>query len=309
MNNITTHLGQKSEYKSTYDNSLLVGEERSKNRQDFYTSNAPIQELPFIGWDVWNAYECSFILENGLPVSGILKIVYSQDSYMLVESKSLKLYLNSFNMQKIEGTIKTAIGYFENLVSTDLTNLLKTKVCCVFFQAGVSAYFNVNTPSERAMKEFQTNMDTFIQLESIKNMLNIDFEKFQADPYLLQFDSNNTDQVRSSLLKSNCKVTGQPDWGDIFIYYKGDIGLTRESLLKYIVSFRDERNFHERICEQVYMAIHDKIHPRELFVMCNYTRRGGIDINPVRASSNKVLNTFAKQIVNPTAFWIKTDKQ
>ena len=113
---------------------------------------------------------------------------------------------------------------------------------------------------------------------------------------------------RSHSLRSNCRVTNQPDWGDVYVHIKGNYSVTPESLLQYIVSMRKENHFHEEICECIYKRLWDLLQPQELFVACLYTRRGGIDINPVRASSHEVLYTYGN-IVSSIIACTKTARQ
>ncbi len=113
----------------------------------------------------------------------------------------------------------------------------------------------------------------------------------------------------SGLLKSNCRVTSQPDWGDVFIYIKSKNAIDAHSIKKYVVSYRDECHFHEEICECFYKRLKDAFDPSELLVMCLYARRGGIDINPVRASSKKLINKYAGNLIDSQAVHIKTSKQ
>ena len=299
--NISKHLGQSSQYKSTYDKELLVREPRSNNREYL---NIFDDALPFVGSDTWNAYECSFLLKSGRPVTGIVKCVYSCSSKYIVESKSIKLYFNSFNMTKLGDETDTAVKNFEEITAKDLTELLGTDVV-ISFHSG-----------ERVNKKFSSpggewDIEDYVNVDLLETK-DYTFEKYTESPELLEGVKQSAEteqQFYSGLLKSNCRVTSQPDWGDVFIYIKSSIKVIPESVLKYIVSFRDECHFHEEICECIYKRLQDAFDPSELLVMCLYARRGGIDINPVRASSNDVIQRFAKPLVDPEMIHIKTSKQ
>lgn len=297
---ISKHLGQTSQYKSTYDPSLLVPELRSNNREHL---NIFEDDLPFVGSDTWNAYECSFLLNNGLPVTGILKINYPCHSKYIVESKSIKLYLNSFNMTKLNGDKSLAISTFEDMVCKDLSDLLGAEVTCSF-QHG----YNNDTVDNSTNNEW--NIDDYDNVDLIDIFEPI--TQYTEDPSLIegvQRERNLTQKFYSGLLKSNCRVTSQPDWGDVFIHIKSKTAIDARSILKYVISFRDECHFHEEICECIYKRLLDMCDPSELFVMCLYARRGGIDINPVRATSTELIEKLAPSLINVNTPHIKTSKQ
>ena len=275
------HLGQAggAGYSDQYDPSLLVSIPRHFNREDYGIKQ---DDLPFVGVDTWNAYEVSAITEKGLPVSGMLKIVYSSSSINHVESKSIKLYLNSFNMTKIGTTIKECIEGIETMVKKDLKELLETDVV-------VSMYTNEDTEA-CAFKGFP-DIETLIDLDQV------DFTAFKSDINQLEGTptkdgESKTLRVSSNLLRSNCRVTNQPDWGNIFISIRGKNTPTLESLAKYIVSHRTVSHFHEEIAEMVFTHLSQAYKPEELMVACLYTRRGGLDINPIRATHNKLIPDF-----------------
>ena len=295
---ISKHLGQTSQYKSKYDAKLLVKEPRSNNREylDIFDDN-----LPFVGSDTWNAYECSFLLNSGKPVTGIVKINYPCDSKYIVESKSIKLYLNSYNMTKLGNTETDAVPKFQKMVKDDLSNLLET-------DAKVSFQFGnlVNTNNVSAYEEWDIGKAINVDVLGAET----EFDCYTENPDLLEImDSDQEQFLYSGLLKSNCRVTSQPDWGDVVVYINGDKVIEPNSFLKYVVSFRDECHFHEEICECIYKRIYDKLKPKELLVMCLYARRGGIDINPVRASDENLIKLYANNLVNVEAIHVKTSKQ
>lgn len=297
MSDITTHLGKTSRYKATYDNTLLVREPRQRNRTYLGIQD---EDLPFVGYDIWNAFEVSMLLSNGCPVSVIAKVTYSCDSKYIVESKSIKLYFNSFNMEKRAhiNTLEDAIEFIEETASEDLSNLLDTHVVVSCFETH-QYVVNDNLAG-------YPNLEKDIQF----GIGEIDFKNYSETPGLLQIQEyvkKPTKQFFSSkLLKSNCKVTSQPDWGDVYIYLKSDKLVDKNSLLRYIVSFRDECHFHEEICEAIYKRLWDTFNPEELLVFCFYVRRGGIDINPIRASN---INLIENDLIDPYIPFIRTGRQ
>lgn len=296
--NITVHLGKSSQYKSQYDPSLLVKEPRSNNRKHL---NIDDDNLPFVGFDTWNAYEISALTNNGLPVTGVAKIVYPASSKYIVESKSLKLYFNSFNMTKLGVTPSEVREKIEELAVKDLSELLETEVFVTVFSDS-----EVVQSTDDLYHEYY---DGFITLEDeYQHALTDEFNVYQETPSLLKIieGTNTIKKIHSALLKSNCRVTSQPDWGDVFISYKGSKDIDPVSLVKYIVSFRDECHFHEEICETIYKRLNDALQPEWLNVMCLYARRGGIDINPERCTGEQYLHGV---LSNSDFFHIKTPKQ
>ncbi len=274
-------------YKATYAPELLVAVPRHFNRESYGIKEG---ELPFIGGDVWNAYEVSAITENGRPVNGMMKIYCPADSPAHVESKSIKLYLNSFNMTRLGKTGEKCARLVEETVAKDLSQLLHTKVKAKFFT-------NQFSPEV----EFGTS---FIPLESIINLDELTFDTFHSDANQLKSTQVNsaekkvTIKVTSNLLRSNCRVTNQPDWGDIYIEIEtlGTKVPSFTSLAKYIVSHREVAHFHEEICEMVFTHLTEAYEPTKLMVACLYTRRGGLDINPIRATHKSMIPTMFTDI-------------
>jgi 7-cyano-7-deazaguanine reductase len=297
--NISVHLGQTSKYKSSYDESLLVREPRSNNRTHL---NIDDDKLPFVGGDIWNAYEVSALTETGVPVTGFAKIYYPCDSKYIVESKSIKLYFNSFNMTKLGRSVEDVMKAVEYMASRDLSKLLETQAKVRVFPAdvrhGTRGYFKHYTTLESIIDIPQLTCNVYSEDQSL-----IEIEQeFNMSPV--------TQRYHSSLLKSNCRVTSQPDWGDIYVHMKSLNTVAPESLLRYIVSFRDECHFHEEICETVYKRLYDIFSPDELMVTCLYVRRGGIDINPVRANKQSLLDDGdTRSLLNVNHPFIKTSRQ
>ena len=270
-------LGKEASTPEKYDASLLFRIPRSENRIKYEIENS---HLPFVGVDVWNCYEMSFLTKNGLPVSRIMKLVYPADSEFIVESKSLKLYLNSFNMECFETGIEDSISRVQAIIEKDLSCLLKTKI-------------SVNLFDENGRKTIPfldiKNINRYI---STKEQELIVFEHYQETPKLLQ--SQKTEETydysfHTDLLRSNCRVTNQPDWGNLFVRISAKYILDFSSIIRYLVSFRKENHFHEEVVEMIYKRFKDAFEPEKLMVAAMYTRRGGIDINPIRASHENLL--------------------
>lgn len=296
--NISKHLGQSSQYKSEYDASLLVREPRSSNRKHLGIKE---KSLPFIGCDVWNGYEVSALTNNGVPVCGVAKVVYPSDSKYIVESKSMKLYWNTFNMTKMGDTFDKVIKNLEDTASKDLSKYLQTDVRVTVFPTS-DTFSNDNPFTDKNYKR-------------LENTDEIDAESYYVDVYsetasLLETkhlnSTNRPYKVMSSLLKSNCRVTSQPDWGDVFISLEGTKHPSDKELLKYIISFRDECHFHEEICETIFTRLNNTFEPRSLMVACLYVRRGGWDINPIRTTHEYLIDEFFWDHKVP---WIKTLRQ
>ena len=311
---VSKHLGQTSEYKDQYDPALLVREPRSSNRVHLHIED---DDLPFVGYDVWNAYEVSGLTHNGLPATGVAKIVYPCNSKYIVESKSIKLYFNSFNMYKCGKTPKTSLEFIAETSSKDLSKLLETDVTVHItdghddFRRGHALLTSSLFPSWRYHNIEASFTDShlgsmeiehYIETPEVLEIDDISFHEMDGPPELIKHSTH----VHSGLLKSNCRVTSQPDWGDVYIYIKGHNAINLASLLRYIISFRDECHFHEEICETIYKRLLDVYMPEELCVTCLYARRGGIDINPIRASSEHLINS---DLIDPKVLHTKTLKQ
>ena len=296
--NISKVLGKTVDYPDQYDPSILVREPRQSNRAHLQIRD---KDLPFVGADIWNAYEISCLTERGLPVAAIGKIVYPCSNKYIVESKSLKLYLNSYNMSRFGNTAEDALNIIGDKISTDLSNLLETNVA-------VSLYTPTEARNYAVPHIF--NHGEYITLEDHSNVVdNLEFDQYTECQSLLKPGSTATREKQyyhSSLLKSNCRVTNQPDWGDVFVYIDSKYNVNLKQLLSYIVSFRDENHFHEEICETIYKRLHTLYKPRELAVTCLYARRGGIDINPTRVSHADLLNM---DLIDPGVIFTKTSRQ
>ena len=272
----STWLGKKISGSDNYNPSLLVAVPRAENRIQYNIEN---ENLLFFGFDVWQAYEFSVLTENGLPVTRLLKLKYNCNNDFIIESKSLKLYLNSYNMSKFGQDVNECLMICKNNIEKDLSNILKTNVevnfldnkadrVCIF-----DKFENIlNSVDEKSLK--------ITKFKESPEVIEVTRTQFPEDHYLM-FDS----------LRSNCRVTHQPDFGDVFIYYKSSVKINEASLVEYLVSFRSEYHFHEECCEMIYKRLYDLLDKDdELFVCALYTRRGGIDISPVRWSKNCTIN-------------------
>ncbi len=264
-------LGKRTEGSYTYDSSLILPIPREENRKQYNISN---ENLPFKGWDIWHAYEFSAMSENGIPVTRVLKIKYNCNNKFLMESKSLKLYLNSFNMSRFGKTTKECLEICKNTIKKDLSEKLQTEVEVNFLEN--------NSPRVEIFSKFQNIME-LVDESKIK------IEQFKENPELIETEISDTKEyyITFESLRSNCRVTHQPDFGDAFIYYNSEKYIKEESLVKYLSSFRSEYHFHEECVEMIFKRLQNILNKNDkLFVSALYTRRGGIDICPSRWTSN-----------------------
>lgn len=265
-------LGKKVSGSENYDPSLLVAIPREENRRQYDLQN---DNLPFCGWDVWHAYEFSSMSENGVPVTRLMKLKYSCNSEFLVESKSLKLYLNSFNMSRFGKDVSECLEICKTKIEKDLSEKLQTNV-------------EINFVENSAQKvDIFENFQNIMQFVDENNLI---VEKFKEAPEVLKVEA--LDKIKEyyltfDSLRSNCRVTHQPDFGDLYLYYQSKKHISEESLVKYLSSFRSEFHFHEECCEMIFKRLYDILDAGDkLFVCALYTRRGGIDICPSRWTAN-----------------------
>lgn len=282
-----TLLGKRTEYPQHYAPDILVAVPRQLNRDNLKICE---QQLPFIGADAWHAYELSWLNYRGIPVVGVLKLVYNASSPCIVESKSLKLYLNSFNMHRTKESSDNGLAEIRATISRDLSRTVGVPV-------------SVHIHSHNAYHNAPSPFMEYTVLEELPVCQNIETDTYTENPNILtasdvpssaHLPANGVLKYASHLLRSNCKITHQPDWGSVFIHFRlGENGKapSPDSLLKYIISLRGENHFHEEICEMVYVRLQRIFNPAELCVSCIYTRRGGIDICPSRANNPSLLPT------------------
>jgi 7-cyano-7-deazaguanine reductase len=268
-----SQLGKSSTYVDHYDASLLFPIPRAGKRLEIGIHGAP----SFFGADLWTAFELSWLNPRGKPQVAIAHITVPCDSINIIESKSFKLYLNSFNNSVFADTEAVAA-----CMRADLN-------AAVWQQEG-SALGASPVQSSVGVKILLPEMfdrEPVHELDGLNlDRLDIECSRYTPAPELLSaaFDEAPVSEVfTSNLLKSNCLVTGQPDWGSVRISYEGS-QIDQGGLLQYIVSFRNHNEFHEQCVERIFMDIWTRCKPIKLSVYARYTRRGGLDINPFRTS-------------------------
>jgi len=255
-----TELGQETLYRDQYDPSLLCPIPRSKARQ-----KSKQGALSFMGADLWTAFEISWLNPDGLPQVAIGEFFFPCISDSIIESKSFKLYLNSVIQTQYE--TKQAL---QNILVKDLSAASGSQVEIVLYELSEYAGFNpISEPEGVCVDQQSVVIDTY---QPDASLLNADQEELVSET------------LYSHLLKTNCPVTDQPDWASIYITYQGP-RIDREGLLKYIVSYRMHRDFHEQCVEQIFADLMALCQPTELSVYARYMRRGGLDINPYRSTT------------------------
>ena len=254
-------LGQKTEYASQYDRTLLQPVPRALNRDGLgITENQPFT----IGADIWTAYEISWLNEKGLPQVAIADIYLDYQSQNLIESKSFKLYLNSFNQSK-----------FANFNAVQQTMQRDLSECA---QGDVKVRLNpVAVYDSQKIDHLQGDCIDEQDIEITSYEFNADWLKDCVSDEIVK------EKLVSHLLKSNCLITNQPDWGTLHIHYVGR-KIDHEKLLRYVVSFRQHNEFHEQCVERIFCDLMHYAKPEKLTVYARYTRRGGLDINPFRSN-------------------------
>lgn len=257
---IKSPLGKKATYCSEYSPDLLFPIPRKVKRDEI---GVP-EKLPFQGVDIWTGYEVSWLNSKGKPQIAIVEFWIPSDTPHLIESKSFKLYLNSFNQTSFDSHEKV-----KEVLERDLSHAASGQVEVRF-----------RTPRRG---EFEGEC---------LDELDISVAQYEVNPMFLGVSGEIVEErLYSNLLKSNCLVTGQPDWGSVWIHYVGP-KMDREGLLRYLVSFRQHDEFHEQCIERVYMDLIRQCKPEKLTVYGKYTRRGGLDINPFRSNFEEVGTHF-----------------
>lgn len=249
-------LGKGTAYNSQYDPELLFAISRAESRQVLDLTDA----FPFSGTDIWNAWELTWLSKSGVPQVAVAEFRVPFDSPCLVESKSLKLYLNSFSMSRFE-----SVDEVRELIARDLSAGAGAPVEVRLFASAEA--LPLSTAAGDCIDSSATNCDVF----------EVDAGLLSADGAIV------SEQLHSHLLRSLCPVTSQPDIGSVLITYRGP-QIDHASLLKYIVSYREHNDFHEACVERMFMDILRRCRPTELSVYARYQRRGGIDINPFRSN-------------------------
>ncbi|RAP37805.1 NADPH-dependent 7-cyano-7-deazaguanine reductase QueF [Legionella quinlivanii] len=255
-----SELGQSSEYDDHYNPERLFAIARAPKRKEI---GIDPMALPFYGFDCWNHYEVSWLNEKGKPVVAIAEIIYDCATPNIIESKSLKLYFNSFNNTRFKDNEAV-----KQIVKQDLAQRVGGDVQVRILGLTESGYNHIE-PS--AAGECLDDLDVACSV-------------YLVEPNFLYTEDQRVEEILySDLLKSNCLVTNQPDWATVQIAYTG-MKIDREGLLKYLVSFRNHNEFHEQCIERIFADIMNRCQPEKLTVYGRYTRRGGLDINPYRST-------------------------
>jgi 7-cyano-7-deazaguanine reductase len=261
-------LGKETTYVSIYTPELLFPILRKQKRDEIHV----LSPLPFKGYDIWNAYELSWLNDKGKPEIAVAQFIFPCETSHIIESKSFKLYLNSYNNTKFSSM---------NAVKVSLENDLSKN-------AGLDVEVHLLAPHQFS-NHIIRNFDG-ICLDPLD--VNCDTYTVHADYLQIKNDKVVDETLYSDLLKSNCLVTGQPDWASIQIKYSGQ-QIDHKGLLKYIISYRNHNEFHEQCVERIFMDISTRCNPTSLTVYARYTRRGGLDINPIRSTENiEKINNF-----------------
>ncbi|MXP51219.1 NADPH-dependent 7-cyano-7-deazaguanine reductase QueF [Pantoea sp. SoEX] len=247
--------------KKNYGSDILKSIPRSLHRKNIGWCS---KTIPFFGNDIWTLYELSWLNNKGLPQISIGKIIFNANSKNLIESKSLKLYMHSFNQNKFNSW-----SDIREILERDLSICTESKVCVSLFRLNEIKVQSINHFSGYCIDE-----------------QDIEIDDYYVNPNYLSNSTSNkivTETLISHLFKSNCPITNHPDWGSIMISYTGS-SINYELLLRYLISFRNQNEFHEHCVERIFNDILCFCHPEKLTVYARYTRRGGIDINPWRSN-------------------------
>ena len=266
-----SQLGKASAYADQYAPELLYPIPRSAKRLELGLTDT----LPFLGADMWTAFELSWLGPRGKPQLALAHITVPCESSHIIESKSLKLYLNSYN----------------NTVFADAAAVL-TRLRADLTEAAWRGAVVQSSVGVRLLVPELFDREPVQELDGLSlDRLDVECRQYTPAPELLRTAAEEppvTEVLTSRLLKSNCLVTGQPDWGSVQISYSG-APIDQEGLLQYLVSFRNHHEFHEQCVERIFMDIWQRCQPYKLAVYARYTRRGGLDINPFRTSYARAL--------------------
>jgi 7-cyano-7-deazaguanine reductase len=267
-----SQLGKTSVYPDHYDVSLLFPMPRADKRREIGVGDNP----PFFGADIWTAFELGWLNTRGKPQVALAHFTVPCETPNIIESKSFKLYLGSFNNSRFAD-----VDQVQACIRADLTEVLWRGAPAR--QSGIGLKIVLPEMFDR---------EPLQELDGLSlDRLDIECTRYTPAPDLLsatQGEPAVTEVLTSNLLKSNCLVTGQPDWGSVQIAYSGP-EINQEGLLQYLVSFRNHHEFHEQCVERIFMDIWTRCQPTKLAVYARYTRRGGLDINPFRTSYPQAL--------------------
>ena len=253
-------LGKSVDYVDSYSPQLLCSIDRRLSRNKLGIAEG---ELPFVGVDIWNAYELSWLNHKGKPEVALAEFRFCCESEAIIESKSFKLYLNSLNQVRFDHS-----DQLRETLLKDLAEKAQGDVDLCLYSVEDDAAFAISKLQGDCLDD-----------------LDISIDSYQPDPELLSIDHSTKvdEQLYSHLLRSLCPVTGQPDWGSIVIEYRG-AKVNREGLLKYLVGYRQHQEFHEQCVERIFTDFMTCCGPDHLSVYARYVRRGGLDINPFRST-------------------------
>jgi len=273
-------LGQETKYPDSYNPGLLFSIPRAPNHQALGFSSE--HSLPFTGHDLWHHYEVSWLKNSGVPEVRIARIILPCDSPCLIESKSMKLYFNSLNNAKFNSQDQVL-----NIITQDLSKAAGALVQIEFFSPDLS---------QNISQKFSIQDLSGICLDH----LDITVSDYEIRPNLLALDRNIQTQetLYSHLFRSCCPVTAQPDWASILINYQGP-KINHEALLAYLISYRNHMGFHEDCVERIFLDLWKLGTWEYLSVQGYFTRRGGLDINPVRVLKNSVIKNFGDKNNQP----------
>ncbi|WP_295467097.1 NADPH-dependent 7-cyano-7-deazaguanine reductase QueF [uncultured Pseudomonas sp.] len=256
-------LGKSTEYVSHYEPALLYPIPRAPKWAELGLNAA---SLPFRGVDVWTCYELSWLLPSGKPVVAIAEFAIPAASPNIIESKSFKLYLNSLNQ-----SVFASWAELEAILVRDLSAAAGAPVGVTLLSLDDWAARGIQRPAGQCIDDLDITVDRY------------------AEPQVQTLavgEARNSQRFFSHLLKSNCPVTGQPDWGTVVVEYEAGLALDPASLLRYLVAFRQHADFHEQCVERIYLDLWQVLEPARLTVFARYVRRGGLDINPYRSSDD-----------------------
>ena len=261
-------LGKNSAYISQYDASLLFGIARAREWRELgFTADS----LPYVGVDIWNCYELSWLLPSGKPVVAIAQFAVPADSPNIIESKSFKLYLNSFNQ-----SVYSSFAQVQAVLMADLSKVAQAAVQVEIKTLEAITAEGLHQPQGVCIDDLDINLSVY---------------EHPALEMLVCGTEQVEEQLYSHLLKSNCPVTGQPDWGTVLVHYRG-AALDHASLLTYLVSFRQHQDFHEQCVERIFLDLKKCLNPEFLSVSARYLRRGGLDINPYRSTESTLVENL-----------------
>lgn len=293
MNDIASkHLGQQGSYAittDTFDPSFLVPMPRKLAREEW-----GIKGNEFVGYDTWHCHEATFLLNNGLPIAGTLKCVYPASSEFMVESKSFKLYLNTFDMCKMGATISEAIAAYEKQVAEDISNCIQAKAEVKFFRDGEQYLFEGNPAA------FYIDLLRLVGDEELEAMEITDYSAQKPHFKVIPTGERSSVAVFTNILRSRCRHTKQKDTGAAYFNIELKSGkVDLKSLIEEVVSLREVNEFHEFCSEKLFVEIMKHPEVENCSVMLLYSRRGSLDINPVRATKEELIPVA---LINPNVY-------